>query len=233
MSHRQIRVQLTNSWPQMAIILAAALFVSGCSEEKRISEPKPTTKPLAIIEDPKRIESPPCEFPDLLRMVKERDEVGLENAYFNGKCPFFIGVHFRGDDADFVRRCADCIKLPSLAAKWKGGDLFIILGNKETRVPLKMDFGDRHVTVCTLNDVLAPKYEIRFIVISHGSSDLAFAALNAASWKELEMANAAVVAENFIDPRALPNVMTELVDAKLPPNALARFQRLLNRNNRP
>ena len=46
----------------------------------------------------------------------------------------------------------------------------------------------------------------------------------------LEKANPAVVAENFIDPRRLPNLMTELTDEKLPANARARFGRMLNRN---
>jgi hypothetical protein len=37
-------------------------------------------------------------------------------------------------------------------------------------------------------------------------------------------------AENFIDPRKLPNLMTELTDEKLPANARARFERMLERN---
>jgi hypothetical protein len=51
-----------------------------------------------------------------------------------------------------------------------------------------------------------------------------------ADWQALEKINAAVVAENFIDPRRLPNVVTELTEEKLPPAARARFQRMLERN---
>src|SRR5262249_19658263 len=57
-----------------------------------------------------------------------------------------------------------------------------------------------------------------------------FAALSAADWHEMEEANAAVVSENFIVPGKLPNLITELTVDKLPPNARARFERMLNRN---
>ena len=93
--------------------------------------------------------------------------------------------------------------------------------------------GDRHITICTLNDVLSPKYEVRFLVFSHGSDTLGFAALDMATWQQVEKADPTVVAENFIDPRKLPNIVNDLVDAKLPPLARARFERLLNRNKRP
>jgi hypothetical protein len=78
--------------------------------------------------------------------------------------------------------------------------------------------------------VLSPKYDVRFLVFSHRSDTLGLAAMSTADWRELEDANAAVVAENFIDPRKLPNLMTELTDEKLPAHARARFERLLHRN---
>jgi hypothetical protein len=121
---------------------------------------------------------------------------------------------------------------PSLTAEWRNEDLYVILEGLEVRVPLQIDAADRHITICTLNDVLSPKYEIRFLVFSHGSDTLGFAALSVAEWRELEDANADGVAENFIDPRKLPNLMTELTDASLPPKARARFKRMLERNKR-
>ena len=97
---------------------------------------------------------------------------------------------------------------------------------------MQFDVADRHITLCTLNDLLSPKHEIRFIILSHGSDTVGFAALSVADWRELEKANADAVAENFVDPRKLPNLVTELTDEKLPPKARARFERMLERNKR-
>jgi hypothetical protein len=168
--------------------------------------------------------------PELRQMVIDRDEVALERAYFDNECPQFFAVDWREDDADIVAYCAQALELESLTARWRDEDLFIMFDGREAKVPLQIDIADRHITICTLNDVLGPKYEVRFLVFSHGSDTLGFAALSVADWRELEKANAAVVAENFIDPRKLPNVMTELTDKKLPPNARARFERMLKRS---
>src|SRR5262249_50878037 len=96
--------------------------------------------------------------------------------------------------------------------------------------PLQMDEGDRHITICTLNDMLVPKYEIRYLVFSHGSDTAGLAALAVADWQGLEKANAAAVAENFVDPRKLPNVFTELTDDKRPAPARACFERMRKGN---
>lgn len=167
---------------------------------------------------------------ELRQLVLGRDEIGLERAYFDSECPHFFAVDWREDDADIVAYCAEALELDSLTAEWRDDDLFIIYDGREVRVPLLMDLADRHITICTLNDVLGPKYEIRFLVFSHGSDTLGFAALSMAEWNELEEADWGVVAENFIDPRKLPNLVTELTDEKLPADARARFQRMLNRN---
>ena len=77
-------------------------------------------------------------------------------------------------------------------------------------------------TIASLWDVTAPGGTMSVTVLQ--------VELPKAIQDELEKANAAVVAENFIDPRKLPNLMTELTDEKLPANARARFERMLNRN---
>jgi hypothetical protein len=168
--------------------------------------------------------------PELRQLVIDRDEIGLERAYFDKESPHFFSVDWGEDDADIVSYCAQALELESLTAEWRDEDLYITFDDREVRVPLLIDVADRHITICTLNDVLSPKHEVRFLVFSHGSDTLGFAALSVADWRELEKANAAVVAENFIDPRKLPNLMTELTNEKLPANARARFERMLNRN---
>ena len=170
--------------------------------------------------------------PELRQMVIDRDEVGLEQAYFEGESPHFFAVEWRGDDADIVADCAAALELDSLTADWRGEELFIMFDGKEVRVPLLLHVADRHITICALNDVLGPKYEVRFLVFSHGSDTLGLAALSVDDWRELERANAAVVAVNFIDPRQLPNLMTELTDYNLPAVARARYERMLDRNRK-
>lgn len=168
--------------------------------------------------------------PELRQMVINRDEVGLERAYYDDECPHFFSVDWRGDDEDIVTDCARALELESLSAEWRDDELFILFDGREIKVPLEMDAGDRHITACTLNDVLNPMYEMRFLVCSHGNDTIGFAALRVADWRELENSNAAAVAENFIDPRKLPNLMTELTDDSLPARARARFERMVARN---
>jgi hypothetical protein len=168
--------------------------------------------------------------PDFRKIVIDGDEVALERTYFDNKSSHLFAVDWGEDDADIVAYCAEALGLESSTAEWREEDLFIILNEQQMQVPLQLDVADRHITVCTLNDVLRPNYEVRFLVASFGGDTLGFAALTATDWTELEEANGAFVAENFIDPRKLPNLMTELTQQTLPPNAKARFERMLSRN---
>jgi hypothetical protein len=168
--------------------------------------------------------------PDFRRMILDRDEVGFEQAFFEGDCPHCFIVDGRDDDADIIQSCSKCLSLPSLSGEWQGDDLIITYGNETKRVPIQFDIGDRHTTVCALNDILSPTFEVRYLVISHGSDTLGFAALSTEDWASLKTANREAVAENFIDPRTLPNIMTELTDETLPPDARARSERLVERN---
>jgi hypothetical protein len=165
-------------------------------------------------------------------MVINNDETGLERAYFDNECPHFFAVDWREDDADIVAYCAESLQLESLTGEWRDNDLYILLDGRKVKVSLQTDVADRHTTICTLNDVLSPRYEVRFLVFSHGSDTLGFAALSVADWRELEKANPTMVAENFIDPRKLRNLVAELTEEKLPEHARARFQRMVARNKR-
>src|SRR5262245_8197376 len=100
--------------------------------------------------------------PELRSMVTARNEVALERAFFENECPDLIVVDWREDDAAIVEYCADSLQLPSLTGEWRGDDLIVEFEGREVRVPLQFDEGDRHVTICTLNDLLSPNYEIRF-----------------------------------------------------------------------
>ena len=95
--------------------------------------------------------------PELRQMVIDHDEVGLERAYFDNECAQFFAVDWREDDAYIVAYCTEALGLESLTAEWRDEDLFIIFEGREVRVPLQIDVADRHITICTLNDVLSPK----------------------------------------------------------------------------
>ncbi len=168
----------------------------------------------------------------LRKWLNDEDERAIDDAFFDSGCRHFFAVDWGEDDADIVDYCADCLEDDSLCSEWRDDLLVIIRNGKETIVPLADDEGDRYVTICTLNDVLRPDYEIRFLVCSHGSDTAGFAALPAADWRSLDTELPNAVQANFIKLRELPNVFTEMTDQHLPEAAHARFQRMLERSRR-
>ena len=168
----------------------------------------------------------------LRQWLKDENERAIDDAFFDSGCPHFFAVDWGEDDADIVEYCAGCIGVDSLRAEWRDDSLVIIRDANETTVPLKNDDGDRHITICTLNDVLQPEYEIRFLVCSHGSDTAGFAALSAADWQTLDTELPHPVKANFIKLAELPNIFTGMTDKHLPEEARARFQRMLDGNQR-
>ena len=162
-------------------------------------------------------------------LIKSGDEQYIDNAFFENQCPDFFYVDWGEYDDEIIALCERVITTGELSAEWREDDLIIRYRGTESRVPLTKTEGDRHVTACSLNDLLAPDFEIRFIVASHGSDTMGFCVLPSKEWSELENSYPEVVQANFIDPRKLPNIVTELVDASLPPLARAKFERMISR----
>ena len=169
----------------------------------------------------------------LRQWLTDDDERAIDEAFFDNICPHFFSVDCREDEADTVQSCADCLSTDSIRAEWQDDALVIIRDNYETTVPLAHDEGDRDVTIRTLNDVLRPDYEIRFVVCSHGSDTAGFAVLPAADWQLLDGELPGSVDANFIKLALLPNMFTEMTDEHLPESARARFHRMRDRNRRP
>jgi hypothetical protein len=163
-------------------------------------------------------------------IVEDADEVALERAYFDGESSEFFEVDWRAHDDEIARLCAASLKRNEPTAEWREKELYLRNKGAEVAVPLKSSTGDRHITVCALNELLGGDCEIRYIVCSCGNDGAGFAVLTVAEWNALEASNPQFVAENFIDPRVLPNVMTELSPAKLPSAAFARWERMVKRN---
>ena len=169
---------------------------------------------------------------ELRQWLMERDEAAIDEAFFEEECPHFFSVDWREEDSEIVALCAGCPGVNSLHAEWHGDELAIIYNNSETRVPLAHNEGDRDLTIRTLNDVLQPDCEIRYLVCSHGNDSAGFVVLPAADWRSLDSELSQSVNENFIKLNLLPNVFTEMTDKHLPEAARARFQRMLDRNRR-
>lgn len=169
----------------------------------------------------------------LRQWLTEHDEGAIDDAFFDNECPHFFAIDWREDHADIVQYCADCLGNDAIRGEWRDDMLVIIRDGNETTVPLANDEGDRDVTVRTLNDVLQPHYEIRFLVCSHGSDTAGFAVLPGADWQLLDAELPESVNANFIKLALLPNIFTEMMDKHLPEGARARFHRMLDRNRRP
>jgi hypothetical protein len=169
----------------------------------------------------------------LRQWLIERDERAIDGAYLDNACPHFFAVDWREDDKEIVQCCADCLGDESLRAEWRDSTLVIIRDGNETTVPLANDEGDRDVTIRTLNNVLRPNYEIRWLVSSHGSDTAGFAVLASGDWQLLEAESIQGINENFVKIDLLPNMFTEMTDQHLPGPARNRFTRMVEWNRRP
>ena len=65
-------------------------------------------------------------------------------------------------------------------------DIILKKDNKTLTIPYENDKTDRDITIKTLNDFIAPKYQIRLFSESLGDDTLAFTVLNSDEWKDLE-----------------------------------------------
>ena len=68
----------------------------------------------------------------------------------------------------------------------RGIDIILKKDNKTLTIPYENDKTDRDITIKTLNDFIAPKYQIRVFMESLGDDTLAFTVLNSDEWKDLE-----------------------------------------------
>jgi hypothetical protein len=91
----------------------------------------------------------------------------------------------------------------------KGYEIYIRYGNRQVRVPLTYSGADRHITLCALNEALAPDYEVRFCIDSDGGDTLAFLPLPVAQWTEFERQYGDAVGKRFYRITARPNLFTD------------------------
>ncbi len=125
-------------------------------------------------------------------------------------------VDWREEDDAIVEYCEAVLQTGSLSAELVEGETFEIYiqyRDKRIKVALTYSMDDRHITICALNDALAPDYEVRFCIDSNGSDTLAFIPLAKSTWIEIERLYGDKVSKHFYEIAAKPN----LFNGSLPP----------------
>ncbi len=126
-----------------------------------------------------------------------------------------FAVDGRDEDDAIVDYCESVLGTGALAAAVVDSDadpgfaMYILYAGKRTRVALVAGLEDRHHTLYTLNQALAPDYEVRVCVASHGGDTLVFLPLAAEDWTALETSYGARVAEHFRRIDEKPNLFTD------------------------
>lgn len=124
-------------------------------------------------------------------------------------------VDWREEDDSIVRYCEDILETGSLSAEFidvdtdEGSELHIYYKGRDLKVPLTFSPQDRHITICSLNEILHPDYEVRFFTASNGMDTLAFVPLPGTSWEELVKQYGAAVSEHFYRILPKPNLFTD------------------------
>lgn len=95
-------------------------------------------------------------------------------------------VDWRDDDAVLADYCEAVAHTGMLGSHWVDDVLTITYAERSRAVPLTQSPGDRHITLMTINELMAPDYSIRMVWESEGSDTLAFSVLPEARWAELE-----------------------------------------------
>ena len=151
---------------------------------------------------------------DLITAVLESPSKDRIRALFDDDTTVFW-VDWREGEGDIVRYCEAVLQTGSLSAEQvraatpRGSDLFISYNGRRIRAPLINGYEDRHIALCTLNQVLASDFEVRFCIDSNGSDTLAFLPLPSAKWAELEQRYGAAVSRHFYRFAERPNLFTD------------------------
>ncbi len=150
----------------------------------------------------------PQEARDLIARPKEARDV------FEPDLPFFW-VDWREDDAEIIKYCTEIVGADRVRAEEDESDLFVTGNGKRLRVPLTESSDDRHITLLSVNQVLAPDHEIRYVWASHGSDTACLLLLASSEWDMLEAEYGSKrVDVAFLRLRGRPNIFT---DSMFPP----------------
>ena len=163
--------------------------------------------------DDERYKPRSSQFVTIAAVLKAPTKGAIETMFDDKDAVFW--VDWREDDGAIAKYCEGVLHTGNLAAAWvdsdspSGCDLYISYKASRNRVPLVSGHEDRHITLCALNRVLAPEFQIRFCIDSNGSDTLAFVALPSAEWSELERRFGPAVSRHFYLFGDHPNLFTD------------------------
>ena len=126
-------------------------------------------------------------------------------------------IDWRQEDETIAESCELVLQTGRLSAHLvevdsdEGYEVWLQFGDRRERVPLTYSGNDRHITLCALNRVLTPEYEVRFCIDSNDSDTLAFLPLPCEQWAELERRYGEAVGRRFYRFRERPNLFTDAV----------------------
>jgi len=147
-------------------------------------------------------------------LLRAAHNPGASDAFLKSKDAFFW-VDWREEDDAIVEYCESLLETGELSAEIidadneHGFDMYIVYSNKRAKVSLTLSEDDRHITLCALNDILRPDYEVRFVIASKGSDTLAFVPLPSAEWQALERRYGKQVEKHFYRIAGKPNLYTD------------------------
>ena len=125
--------------------------------------------------------------------IKEflKDPIKNREAFFNNSAITWIDWREYDEDIISYFNCLlpqeDIVDVEIKEIKLgRGIDIILKKDNKTLTIPYENDKTDRDITIKTLNDFIAPKYQIRVFMESIGDDTLAFTVLNTDEWKNLE-----------------------------------------------
>jgi hypothetical protein len=124
-------------------------------------------------------------------------------------------IDWRQEDETIAESCESVLQTGRLSGELvevesdEGYEVWLQFGGRRERVPLSHSGDDRHITLCALNRVLSPEYEVRFCIDSNGSDTLAFLPLTCEQWAEFERRYGAAVGRRFYRLSERPNLFTD------------------------
>jgi hypothetical protein len=150
----------------------------------------------------------------LVRDVLESTDAEALDALMEDDATVFF-VDWRGEDDAIPEYCETILETGTLSAETvdadneAGFDIYINYAGKRLKVPLVIGLEDRHITICSLNEILHPDYEIRLVKDPAGSDTVAFLPLPTATWMQLENQYGAAVPKYFYKITSKPNIFTD------------------------
>jgi hypothetical protein len=138
----------------------------------------------------------------------------------------FFFVDWREEEENIPVYCDALIGPGLVSATWSGEDLVFACDERSVVVPLTHSPADRHIALLSLNEVLAPRFEVRFVWASTGADTVALLPLPAQDWQSLlNEHGAAALDRAFMKLQQAPNVFTDpLVRPEPEPERKSRWR---------